>query len=84
VTSGFRRDADEICGLLGQNAASSGKQLPLDAALYPRRAQISEASVALSKSASFKKILHMTQQVNVTDTNKFIRIFFTQYVTEHA
>jgi hypothetical protein len=31
--SGFRRDADEICALLGYNAASSGKGLPLNAAL---------------------------------------------------
>jgi hypothetical protein len=79
VTSGFHRDADEICALLGHNAESSGnplptfrdnvsvpssrakksktlltlenetdtlsrnvgKGLPLDAALCPRRAQIS-------------------------------------------
>jgi hypothetical protein len=40
VISGFRRDADEIYALLGYNAASSGNSLPLplDAALYPRRA----------------------------------------------
>jgi hypothetical protein len=28
VTSGFRRDADEICALLGFKAAPSGKPLP--------------------------------------------------------
>jgi hypothetical protein len=28
VVSGFRRDADEICALLGYNAASSGIPLP--------------------------------------------------------
>jgi hypothetical protein len=28
MTSGFRRDADEICALLGYNAASSGNPLP--------------------------------------------------------
>jgi hypothetical protein len=28
VISGFRRDADEICSLLGYYAASSGKLLP--------------------------------------------------------
>jgi hypothetical protein len=28
VTSGFRRDADEICSLLGHNAVSSGNPLP--------------------------------------------------------
>jgi hypothetical protein len=28
VISGFRRDADEICSLLGYNAASSGNFLP--------------------------------------------------------
>jgi hypothetical protein len=28
VISGFRRDADEICALLGYNAASSGNPLP--------------------------------------------------------
>jgi hypothetical protein len=28
VISGFRRDADEICGLLGYNAASSDNPLP--------------------------------------------------------
>jgi hypothetical protein len=37
--SGFRRDADEICALLGYNAASSDKGLPFDVALDPRRAQ---------------------------------------------
>jgi hypothetical protein len=44
MISGFGRDANEICALLGYNAASSGNPLPgvpLDAALYPRRAQIS-------------------------------------------
>jgi hypothetical protein len=43
VISGFRRDADEICALMGYNAASSdvGKELPLNAALYPKRVQIS-------------------------------------------
>jgi hypothetical protein len=44
--SGFHCNADEICTLLGYNAASSGnplplKGLPLNAALYRRRAQIS-------------------------------------------
>jgi hypothetical protein len=29
VISGFRRDADEICALLGYNAASSGNPLPM-------------------------------------------------------
>jgi hypothetical protein len=28
VISGFRRDADEICALLGYNASSSGNLLP--------------------------------------------------------
>jgi hypothetical protein len=44
VISGFRRDADEICPLLGYNAASSGNP-PLDAALYPRRMQISSSTL---------------------------------------
>jgi hypothetical protein len=43
VISRFRRDAGEICALMGYYAASSdvGKELPLNAALYPRRVQIS-------------------------------------------
>jgi hypothetical protein len=42
VISGFRRDADEICALLGYYAARMIilHPLPFDAALYPRIAQI--------------------------------------------
>jgi hypothetical protein len=47
VTSGFRRDADEIWALQGYNAASSGKGSPLDAALHPRSAQIAYTFISI-------------------------------------
>jgi hypothetical protein len=51
LTSGCRRDADEIWALQVYNAASSGKGLPLDAALYPRRAQIAYTSISIPPKA---------------------------------
>jgi hypothetical protein len=124
VISGFRRDADEICALLGYNAASSGnpwptfrdnvsvkkskksptlledgtdtlsrnvgKGLPLNAALYSRRAQIlleklsgvcSSIFGELYKSQTLRTICWRAGSNVYVETSDFGRKYFVLILT---
>jgi hypothetical protein len=54
MSSGFRRDADEICTLLGYNTAASGNPLPMF------RDNISAPSSRVKKSKKSRKPMQET------------------------
>jgi hypothetical protein len=63
VIWGFGHDGDEICPLLGYNAASSGKGLPLDGALYPTLRYTPEEGRSQRERHRYSdNFLHITQR----------------------
>jgi hypothetical protein len=72
VTSGFRRDADQICALLRYNAASTGNPLP---AFWDN---VSAASSRVKKSK--KKGLLDPQNRNFKNTNFLVIMITRLYV----